>query len=99
MVILFSSESEYIRDDDVAPRPSAAAPPVCDRDPAVRARRGDVRVRHDRDPAGRPAVPMAHGLSVSESTIGLLMTAYAGAAALTAIPLTVLASRVPRRRC
>ena len=42
--------------------------------------------------------PMAHGLSVSESTVGLLMTAYAGAAALTAIPLTVLASRVPRRR-
>jgi predicted MFS family arabinose efflux permease len=42
--------------------------------------------------------PMAHGLSVSEHTVGLLMTAYAGAAALTAIPLTVLASRVPRRR-
>jgi len=42
--------------------------------------------------------PMAHGLSVSESSVGLLMTAYAGAAALTAIPLTVLASRVPRRR-
>ena len=42
--------------------------------------------------------PMAQGLSVSESTVGLLMTAYAGAAALTAIPLTVLASRVPRRR-
>jgi len=41
--------------------------------------------------------PMAHGLSVSESKVGLLMTAYAGAAALTAIPLTVLASRVPRR--
>src|ERR1700733_1275258 len=41
--------------------------------------------------------PMAHGLSVSESTVGLLMTAYAGAAALTAIPLTVLATRVPRR--
>jgi predicted MFS family arabinose efflux permease len=42
--------------------------------------------------------PMAHGLSVSESTVGLLMTAYAGAAALTAIPLTVLASPIPRRR-
>jgi predicted MFS family arabinose efflux permease len=42
--------------------------------------------------------PMAHGLSVSERTVGLLMTAYAGAAALTAIPLTVLASRIPRRR-
>lgn len=42
--------------------------------------------------------PMAHGLSVSESTVGLLMTAYAAAAALTAIPLTVLATRVPRRR-
>lgn len=43
-------------------------------------------------------VPMAHGLHVSESTVGLLMTAYAGVAALSAIPLTVLASRVPRRR-
>ncbi|HET9124540.1 MAG TPA: MFS transporter [Solirubrobacteraceae bacterium] len=43
-------------------------------------------------------VPMARGLHVSESTIGLLMTAYAGVAALSAIPLTVLASRVPRRR-
>lgn len=42
--------------------------------------------------------PMARGLRVSESTIGLLMTAYAGVAALTAIPLTVLASRVRRRR-
>jgi predicted MFS family arabinose efflux permease len=42
--------------------------------------------------------PMASGLHVSESTIGLLMTAYAGIAALTAIPLTVLASRVRRRR-
>jgi predicted MFS family arabinose efflux permease len=42
--------------------------------------------------------PMAHGLSVSESTVGLLMTAYAGVAALTAIPLTALASRVLRRR-
>jgi predicted MFS family arabinose efflux permease len=36
--------------------------------------------------------PMAHGLSVSEHTVGLLMTAYAGGAALTAIPLTVLAA-------
>lgn len=43
-------------------------------------------------------VPMARGLHVSESTIGLLMTAYAGLAALSAIPLTVLASRVRRRR-
>jgi predicted MFS family arabinose efflux permease len=43
-------------------------------------------------------VPMAHGLHVSESTVGLLMTAYAGVAALSAIPLTVLASRIPRRR-
>ena len=42
--------------------------------------------------------PMAHGLRVSESTVGLLMTAYAGAAALTAIPLTLAASRVSRRR-
>ncbi len=43
-------------------------------------------------------VPMSHGLHVSEGTVGLLMTAYAGVAALTAIPLTLLASRVPRRR-
>ena len=43
-------------------------------------------------------VPMARGLHVSESTIGLLMTAYAGVAALSAIPLTVLASHMPRRR-
>lgn len=43
-------------------------------------------------------VPMAHGLHVSDGTIGLLMTAYAGVAALTAIPLTVLASRMRRRR-
>jgi predicted MFS family arabinose efflux permease len=43
-------------------------------------------------------VPMARGLHVSESTIGLLMTAYAGVAALSAIPLTVLASRMRRRR-
>ncbi len=43
-------------------------------------------------------VPMARGLHESESTIGLLMTAYAGVAALSAIPLTVLASHVPRRR-
>jgi predicted MFS family arabinose efflux permease len=42
--------------------------------------------------------PMAHGLSVSEATIGLLMTVYAGAAALSTIPLTAFASRVPRRR-
>jgi predicted MFS family arabinose efflux permease len=42
--------------------------------------------------------PMASGLHVSESSIGLLMTAYAGLAALTAIPLTVFASRIPRRR-
>jgi predicted MFS family arabinose efflux permease len=41
--------------------------------------------------------PMAHGLGVSESSIGLLMTAYAGIAALTAIPLTIFASRIPRR--
>jgi predicted MFS family arabinose efflux permease len=41
--------------------------------------------------------PMARGLHEPESTIGLLMTAYAGAAALTAIPLTVFASRIPRR--
>jgi predicted MFS family arabinose efflux permease len=41
--------------------------------------------------------PMADGLHVSESSVGLLMTAYAGLAALTAIPLTILASRIPRR--
>ena len=42
--------------------------------------------------------PMATGLHTSESAIGLLLTAYAALAALTAIPLTILASRVPRRR-
>jgi predicted MFS family arabinose efflux permease len=42
--------------------------------------------------------PMADGLHVSESSVGLLMTAYAGLAALTAIPLTIFASRIPRRR-
>jgi predicted MFS family arabinose efflux permease len=42
--------------------------------------------------------PMASGLGVSESSVGLLMTAYAGLAALTAIPLTIFASRIPRRR-
>jgi predicted MFS family arabinose efflux permease len=42
-------------------------------------------------------IPMAHGLAVSESSVGLLMTAYAGLAALTAIPLTIFASRIPRR--
>jgi predicted MFS family arabinose efflux permease len=41
--------------------------------------------------------PMAYGLGVSESSVGLLMTAYAGIAALTAIPLTIFASRIPRR--
>ena len=41
--------------------------------------------------------PMAHGLGVSESSVGLLMTAYAAVAALTAIPLTIFASRIPRR--
>jgi predicted MFS family arabinose efflux permease len=42
--------------------------------------------------------PMATGLHVSESAVGLLMTAYAGLAALTAIPLTIFASRIPRRQ-
>jgi predicted MFS family arabinose efflux permease len=42
--------------------------------------------------------PMASGLRVSESSVGLLMTAYAAVAAVTAVPLTVLASRIPRRR-
>ena len=41
--------------------------------------------------------PMARGLSVSEGSVGLLMTAYAGLAALTAVPLTIFASRIPRR--
>jgi len=41
--------------------------------------------------------PMARGLHESEATIGLLMTAYAALAALTAIPLTIFASRIPRR--
>lgn len=41
--------------------------------------------------------PMAGDLGVSEGTVGLLMTAYAGLAALTAIPLTIFASRIPRR--
>jgi predicted MFS family arabinose efflux permease len=41
--------------------------------------------------------PMSSGLHVSESSVGLLMTAYAAVAALTAIPLTILASRIPRR--
>ncbi len=42
--------------------------------------------------------PMASGLHTSEGAIGLLLTAYAALAALTAIPLTIFASRVPRRR-
>jgi predicted MFS family arabinose efflux permease len=42
--------------------------------------------------------PMSSGLHVSESSVGLLMTAYAGLAALTAIPLTIFASRIPRRQ-
>ncbi len=42
--------------------------------------------------------PMAAGLHTSEGAIGLLLTAYAALAALTAIPLTILASRVARRR-
>src|ERR1700733_8316876 len=41
--------------------------------------------------------PMSAGLHTSEAAIGLLLTAYAGVAALTAIPLTIFASRVPRR--
>ncbi len=41
--------------------------------------------------------PMSAGLHVSESAVGLLMTAYAAVAALTAIPLTIFASRIPRR--
>lgn len=41
--------------------------------------------------------PMAHGLHVSESSVGLLMTAYAAIAGLSAIPLTIFASRIPRR--
>lgn len=41
--------------------------------------------------------PMSAGLGVSESAVGLLMTAYAAVAAITAIPLTVFSSRIPRR--
>jgi predicted MFS family arabinose efflux permease len=42
-------------------------------------------------------IPMSRNLHVSESAVGLLMTAYAGVAALTAVPLTIFASRIPRR--
>ncbi|MGO3517831.1 MAG: MFS transporter [Acetobacter cibinongensis] len=40
---------------------------------------------------------IAHGLTVSESQIGLLVTGYAWLVALTAIPLTIACSGVDRR--
>jgi predicted MFS family arabinose efflux permease len=39
---------------------------------------------------------MAHGLGVSEATVGLLLTSYAVVAGLSTIPLTALSMRVPR---
>ncbi|MEU4213982.1 MFS transporter [Actinoplanes sp. NPDC026623] len=39
---------------------------------------------------------IAAGLSVSEASVGLLLTSYAAVAALTTIPLTALTMRVPR---
>lgn len=41
---------------------------------------------------------IARGLSVSEATVGLLLTTYAAIAAITTIPLTALTMGVPRRR-
>lgn len=41
---------------------------------------------------------IAHGLSVSEAQVGLLLTTYATVAGLTAIPFTALTARVPRHR-
>lgn len=39
---------------------------------------------------------IAQGLSVSEADVGLLLTTYAGVAAISCIPLTALTMRVPR---
>ncbi|MFI5952732.1 MFS transporter [Cryptosporangium sp. NPDC051539] len=40
---------------------------------------------------------IAHGLSVDEAAVGLLVTSYAAVAGLTSIPLTALTMRFPRR--
>jgi predicted MFS family arabinose efflux permease len=39
---------------------------------------------------------IAHGLTVSEADVGLLLTSYAVVAGLTTIPLTALTMRIPR---
>jgi predicted MFS family arabinose efflux permease len=41
---------------------------------------------------------LSQGLHVSGSSIGLLVTIYAGVAGLTAVPLTALSNHLPRRR-
>jgi predicted MFS family arabinose efflux permease len=41
---------------------------------------------------------IAHGLSVSQAEVGLLLTSYAAVAAVSTIPLTALTMRVPRQR-
>jgi predicted MFS family arabinose efflux permease len=41
---------------------------------------------------------LSRGLHVSGGDVGLLVTVYAGVAALTAIPLTALTNHLPRRR-
>jgi predicted MFS family arabinose efflux permease len=41
---------------------------------------------------------ISQGLSVSEATVGLLLTTYAAIAAVTTIPLTALTMGIPRRR-
>ena len=41
---------------------------------------------------------IAHGLSVSEADVGLLLTSYAAVAALSTIPLTALTMRIRRDR-
>jgi predicted MFS family arabinose efflux permease len=41
---------------------------------------------------------IAHGLSVSQADVGLLVTTYAAVAAVSTIPLTALTMRVPRHR-
>ena len=41
---------------------------------------------------------IAHGLSVSEAEVGLLLTSYAAVAAASTIPLPALTMRIPRHR-
>jgi predicted MFS family arabinose efflux permease len=41
---------------------------------------------------------IAHGLSVSQADVGLLLTTYAAVAAVSTIPLTALTMRIPRHR-